>query len=121
MREANRVSASFGLFGVAALLLTLVASTGCQREAESPRLASDKQIATRTVAVPVNGMICQICAGQVKAALKEVRGVRDVEISLDNRNAVIRYADGEVSMDDVTRAITELGYKTGAPTPIASQ
>lgn len=120
MREAHRVSASFGLLGVAALL-TLVGSIGCQREAESPRPANEKQIATRTVAVPVSGMICQICAGQVKAALKEVRGVRDVEISLENRNAVIRYVDGEVSMDQVTRAITELGYKTGAPTPIASQ
>lgn len=121
MREANRVNAPFGLLGVAALLLTLVASTGCQREAEPPRQANETQIAKRTIAVPVNGMICQICAGQVKAALKEVRGVRDVEISLENRNAVIRYADGEVSMDEVTRAITELGYKTGAPTPIASQ
>ncbi|ODS53758.1 MAG: hypothetical protein ABS36_12555 [Acidobacteria bacterium SCN 69-37] len=75
----------------------------------------------RAVAVPVDGMICQVCAGNVKSALRRIQGVAHAEVSLEQRKVVIHYQDGKVSADQLTRAITELGYKAGVPTPLASQ
>jgi len=121
MADSNRVRTLWASMGFATVLLALVTSTGCQREAQSTQRTNNARIATRTVAVPVNGMICQICAGQVKSALKAVHGVEDVEISLENRNATIRYADGQLNVDQVTRAITDLGYKTGPPMHVETQ
>jgi mercuric ion binding protein len=109
-----------GLFLGLAVLLVTAASTGCRREAaaSSGGASAAQSAATRTVAVPVDGMICQVCAGGVKSALKEVPGVQNVEVSLEKRSAVIRYEDGRVTFDQLTRAITDLGLKAGVPTPV---
>jgi copper chaperone CopZ len=102
--------------------LIVAASTGCRREvAAVGRGGGEKQAATRGVAVPVDGMICQICAGRVKSALKAVHGVSDVEVSLERRNAVIRYEEAKLSPEQLTRTISELGYKVGVPTPVDPQ
>ena len=101
-----------------ALVLVVAASTACRREvAALAQAGGEKQVATRSVAVPVEGMICQICAGRVKSALKAVHGVADVEVNLETRNAVIQYEDGKVTPEQLAQAIRNLGYQTGAPTP----
>jgi copper chaperone CopZ len=75
----------------------------------------------RTVTVPVDGMICVVCAGLVKTALKAVQGVQDAEVSLEKRNVRVRYENGTVNLDQLSRAINELGYKAGVPAPVESR
>lgn len=107
------------IIGALAALVASSALTGCRRDTQAATSATvDRTVATRTVAVPVNGMICQICAGSVKNALKKVDGVRDAEISLEKRNAVIHYDERKVSADQLTRAIKDAGFKPGAPTAV---
>jgi len=113
MRASAIVLAVIAFAGVAAL------STACRREpTASAQAAPQTQVATRAVTVPVDGMICQVCAGGVKSALKDIPGVRDVEVSLEKRNAVVHYEDGKVRVDQLTRAITNLGLKAGLPTAV---
>jgi len=101
-----------------ALVLIVAASTACRREVAALAQADgERQVATRSVAVPVEGMICQICAGRVKSVLKAVDGVSDVEVSLEKRKAVIQFQDGKVTPDQLALAIRDLGYKTGTPIP----
>ncbi|MBI3491755.1 MAG: heavy-metal-associated domain-containing protein [Acidobacteria bacterium] len=75
----------------------------------------------RTVTVPVNGMICVVCAGRVKNALKAVHGVQDAEVNLEKRNATVQYENGKLNLDQLTRAINELGYKAGVPAAVESR
>ena len=75
----------------------------------------------RTVTVPVNGMICMVCAGSVKNALKAVHGVQKAEVDLEKHNVTVRYENDKVSVDELTRAINQLGYKAGVPAPAQSQ
>lgn len=102
--------------GLAILVSALSAVTACRRDTQ--QTASERAVATRTVSVPVDGMICQVCAGSVKNALKKVDGVQDAEISLEKRHAVIHYDDRKVSVEQLTRAITDAGYKPGVPTAV---
>ena len=117
-------------FGLAALVLTLaVSSTDCRRETtaspQSEPLAAaaalPKKADVRTVTVPVDGMICMVCAGSVKNALKAVHGVQNAEVNLEKHSATIQYEHGTVSVDELTRAINKLGYKAGVPAPTQSQ
>lgn len=109
-------------FGLAALVLVIASSAACKRNTTaSAQTASEKRVAVRTVAVPVDGMICVVCAGRVKTALKAVYGVQEAEVNLEKHNATIRYENGTVSLDQLTRAINELGYKAGVPAPAQSQ
>jgi copper chaperone CopZ len=72
---------------------------------------------TKIVRIPVEGMICTVCAGNVKKALKSVPGVQEAEISLERREVVVRYGEGKVLPEQLVSAINQLGYKAGAPVP----
>ncbi len=76
---------------------------------------------TTTVRIPVEGMICVVCSGNVKKALQSIDGVQDAEISLERREAQVRYSDGKVSPEQLVAAINQLGYRAGTPVPEASQ
>jgi copper chaperone CopZ len=75
----------------------------------------------QTVRVPVDGMICIVCAGSVKNALKGVHGVQNAEVNLEKHYATVQYEHGKVNVDALTRAINQLGYKAGVPAPAQSQ
>ncbi len=112
---------SLGVFiGVVSVIAAFALSTGCRRETTAAAQATitDTKVTTRMIAVPVDGMICQVCSGTVKRALKKVDGVQDAEISLEKRNAVIRYDDRKVNADQLAQAIKDAGFKPGAPTTV---
>lgn len=131
MLTSQRQRTGAALFELAAIVLTVaVSSTACQRDTTaspqrdtiaSAQTAPPKRADLRTVTVPVDGMICMVCAGSVKNALKAVHGVQNAEVNLGKHNATVQYENGKVSVDDLTRAINQLGYKAGVPTPVQSQ
>jgi copper chaperone CopZ len=55
------------------------------------------------------GMTCNNCAIHVKEAIQSVRGVRQVDVVLQKKNAVIK---GDFSLDDVKAAVKDAGYST---------
>ena len=100
-----------------ALLVAFWATRGSRPDTQAATQAgSHRTVAARTVTIPVSGMICQVCAGTIKSALKKVDGVQDAEISLEQRNAVVHYDERQASLDQLTRAIEKAGYKPGVPT-----
>jgi mercuric ion binding protein len=111
---------------VVALLLAMF-GTACRREPQATTQATvaqtpaDRPQTIRTVTIPVDGMICQVCAGTVKSALKKVAGVNETEISLEKRTAVVHYDERAVSLETLSRVIKDAGFKPGAPTSPQSQ
>ena len=59
-----------------------------------------------------------VCSGNVKKAPQSIDGVQEAEISLERREARVRYSDGKVSTEQLVAAINQLGYKA---VPEASQ
>lgn len=60
--------------------------------------------------VSIEGMSCNHCKMTVEKALKGIDGVQDVEVSLENKNAVIK-SDKEISDSDIKNAIEDAGYE----------
>src|SRR6266849_6632701 len=122
MLRSQRKRPRARLFGRAALALTVaVSSTACQRDTTaSAQTAQPKRADMRRITVPVNGMICMVCAGSVKNALKAVHGVQKAEVDLEKHNVTVQYEHGKVNVDELTRAINRLGYKAGVPAPAQS-
>ena len=111
-------AASFGL----AALAVAISSAACQRDTNaSAQTAQPKPADMRTVTVRVDGMICMVCAGSVKNALKAVHGVENAEVSLEKRSATVAYEHGKVSVDELTRVISHLGYKAEVRASAQSQ
>ncbi len=122
MRESQnaRMPTSAGVARIA-LFLTLLVAAACSRAGDAPgQSASGAERTTnaatlKTVSVPVEGMICVACAAKVKTTLKDVDGVRAVEVNLERRAARIEYDPAKVDVAHLTKTINELGYKAGTP------
>ena len=57
----------------------------------------------------VEGMMCNKCASHVMEALKSVKGVKKVEISLEEKKVSVICKEG-TSRDQLIKAITDAGY-----------
>jgi copper chaperone len=74
------------------------------------------------VTLYVSGMHCDGCASNVSEALKGVKGVSTVKVSLDAKSAEIQFASGSsVSNDELLKAIANAGYKGSTTKPAADE
>ncbi len=78
-----------------------------EQEGETDMLFSKKTV---TYKIPVDGMMCQHCVAHVKKALEEVKGVKSVEVSLDDKLATVA---ASCDPSALTAAITKAGYTPG--------
>ena len=62
--------------------------------------------------VAVSGMMCQKCESHVVEAVKEIKGVKSVTASKDEKKAVV-VAKDSVKAEEIKAAITEAGYEVG--------
>lgn len=60
--------------------------------------------------IGIEGMMCMHCVKHVHDALEKVEGVESVDVSLENKNAVIS-ASESVTDDALRNAVTEAGYE----------
>lgn len=96
------------LLGAVAIALTVATHAGGSSDSKSgPQV--------QTISIPVEGMSCVSCAARVKRALKRIDGVEQVEVSLERREATVRFRPDKVSPDRLKAAIDVLGYKAGQP------
>lgn len=83
-----------------------------RREQAQP---SASQAGSVVVTIPVEGMVCLACTARVKSTLKAINGVTEVEVSLEDRVARVKYVEGKVSREQLVSSINGLGYRAGTP------
>lgn len=66
--------------------------------------------AEQTVKLAVDGMTCASCPYQVEAALKKVEGVTKIEVSLEQKQAIVTLDDEKASIAALTKATTDAGF-----------
>ena len=62
------------------------------------------------MALKIEGMTCGHCQKRVEEALKAVKGVKGVQVSLGGKTAEIRYAAGKTDRQALVKAVTDAGY-----------
>ena len=66
--------------------------------------------AEQTVTLDVPGMTCAACPITVKTALNRVDGVRQVDVSFEQREARVTFEDTQTSVTELTEATANAGY-----------
>lgn len=102
-----------GLVWAASVLFLFGLITVCNDQ-KTP--ADNQQANMKTVVIPVEGMSCVACAVRVKETLTSIAGVGDVQVSLAERNARLRFDPSRLAPDRLVAAINGLGYHAGTPT-----
>jgi Cu+-exporting ATPase len=64
----------------------------------------------RTV-VKIGGMHCASCVNAIQGYVKDIPGVKKVEVNLANEKAVLEYDQTKVKISTIEKAIEEIGYK----------
>ncbi len=72
-------------------------------------------IATQKIKIAVDGMVCTACLSTVKKTIKSLNGVKDVEVSLENKNAFITFYPNLTQPEKIQKAINDKGYTAGKP------
>ncbi len=71
----------------------------------------EKHPKTKDVTLNVKGMTCGGCESKVKKVLSACKGVSDVKVSHKEGKAELHLEDGKASVDDLIKAVKNLGYK----------
>lgn len=66
--------------------------------------------ANQTVTLSVPGMTCAACPITVKAALSRVEGVNEIDVSFNEREAVVTFDDTQATLQELTQATENAGY-----------
>lgn len=82
------------------------ANTLQSKTEEETMLFGKKENVTQVIGV--EGMMCPRCVAHVTEALKAVKGVATVEVSLENKTATV---SGTATLEALTAAITKAGYE----------
>lgn len=99
------------------IIMTLLVSS-CNRQQKkivTITAEQNKSFVAQKIKIPVDGMVCSACQSTVKKAIKSLNGVRDVEVSLENKNALITYYPDLVKPEQFQKAINDKGYTAGQP------
>ena len=70
----------------------------------------EEDLQTMKTTLKIEGMMCKHCQKHVHDALAKMDGVTDVEVSLENKNAVVT-SDKEISTADFKKVIDDAGYE----------
>ncbi|MBR5638837.1 MAG: heavy metal translocating P-type ATPase [Muribaculaceae bacterium] len=60
--------------------------------------------------LPVIGMACSACSANVENKLREIAGVNEASVNLVGRTATIDYDRARVSLEEIKRQISDIGY-----------
>lgn len=60
--------------------------------------------------IKVNGMTCGHCKASVEGALTKVAGVSEATVSLENKEVVVEFEEGKVSLEQLKEEIEDIGF-----------
>jgi len=68
-----------------------------------------------TTTLTVNGMHCEGCVKTITAALSKLKGVDEVNVSLEQKQATVTYDANRVTVERLAEVIRSKGYEATAP------
>jgi Cu+-exporting ATPase len=81
-----------------------------QVQIENFEIVQTKEETELKTELKIEGMMCQHCVKHVHNALEKMDGVTGVEVSLENKNAIVT-STKEISQSDFAKVIDDAGYQ----------
>ena len=96
------------LMSLSSLFVVTNALRIAQKRKKTVKKSSETELIT--VKAQISGMMCNHCVGKVKNALEGVKGVRIVEVSLEEKTATLK-VENYVDEQAIISAVQEAGFK----------
>lgn len=73
--------------------------------------ANDETAVIEEAFLKVDGMTCGACAIHIQNELQGVKGVKEAEVSLEKKEAIVKYKEGKVTVAKLIEAVKKAGYQ----------
>lgn len=80
------------------------------RPAIAAIIKSGFQVVTKEQEISIGGMTCASCVNRVESALMKIPGVLSASVNLATEKALVKYIDGSLTLETLTKAIVKAGY-----------
>lgn len=88
------------------LIATMLLGISHRTQANEPK---EKQIKTVVLISQIN---CQNCKNKIMKNIPFEKGVKDIEVSLENKTVTIKFQANKNTAESLCDAVTKLGYKS---------
>lgn len=99
------------------MLLFIAVTISCQgQSAETNQKKSNPETGTQSttkVKMSIDGMTCMACVANVKKTIGELEGVEKVEVSLEEKQAIVTYVSAKIEPQKIQDAVNKRGFKAG--------
>lgn len=80
------------------------------RPAIAAIIKSGFQVVTKEQEISIGGMTCASCVNRVESALMKIPGVLSASVNLATEKALVKYIEGSLTLETLTKAIVKAGY-----------
>lgn len=92
--------------------------TSFGQETEKPEKKSKEEIQDSKITkvkMSIEGMSCMSCVANVKNTIKSLEGVKEVEVSLKEKQAIVTFLTASIEPEKIQEAVNKKGYRAGKP------
>ncbi|XP_015601105.1 copper-transporting ATPase 1 isoform X2 [Cephus cinctus] len=72
--------------------------------------ATALQSDTSTCSIHIDGMTCMSCVKSITGTISEKPGIKDIDVSLEGKEAKVCYSSGDVTANQIANYIEEMGF-----------
>lgn len=87
-------------------------STDENSSVERNRDGCSLQSAVSTCTIHIDGMTCMSCVKTITEALSKKTGIKQANVSLENKEATVFYSDEEVTAEQISGFVEEMGFNS---------
>ena len=63
------------------------------------------------IVIDVFAMMCEHCAKKVEKCLKNIEGIKNVKVDLENKEVLVKFNEKKINKDVIKEAINNAGYE----------
>jgi len=75
---------------------------------------------TYVSAVITTSAECDMCKAKIEGVIGEMKGVRSAKVDLASKTLSVRYSKDKLSLDEIRKEVTTLGYRADQMAPSAT-
>ncbi len=64
----------------------------------------------KEVTLEIEGMHCEGCSSRLEKMLNNLEGVNFANVSLENKKAIIKYDENQITLDQIKQEIEDIGF-----------
>ena len=65
----------------------------------------------KEIKIYIDGMHCEGCSSRIEKALKNIEEIEEVNVKLENKNAIIKFDESKINIEKIIQTIEEIGFK----------